>query len=143
MRMRIERIQLDPEVTIGDWFCDGEHVGYSCEDAVREQPGVPVAEWKVHGRTAIPYGSYQVEVTMSPRFKRLLPLLRDVPGFAGIRIHPGNDALDTEGCLLPGLARNPKGVGQSRLAFDDIFIRITRALAAGEEVWIDIVKADV
>lgn len=76
------------------WIC------YTLEDAVREVPGQPVAAWKVRGRTAIPYGSYGLVVTMSARFGKPLPLLVDVPGFAGVRIHGGNTAADTEGCIL-------------------------------------------
>lgn len=76
------------------WIC------YTLEDAVREVQGQPVAAWKARGRTTIPYGSYGLVVTMSVRFGKPLPLLVDVPGFAGVRIHGGNTAADTEGCIL-------------------------------------------
>ena len=59
---------------------------------------------KIKGKTAIPAGKYEVVVTMSNRFKRLMPLLLDVEGFDGIRIHGGNSHDDTDGCLL--IAKN-------------------------------------
>lgn len=138
MKIQLERVQLDPDVTIGALACDGEFVCWVCEDPVREVPGQPVATWKVPGKTAIPAGSYRVDVTMSARFKRMLPILIAVPGFEGVRIHPGNTAADTEGCLLPGRLRLGKSVGQSRLAFDDLFARINEAVRRRELVTIDI-----
>ena len=58
---------------------------------------------KLYGQTAIPRGSYECVYTYSNRFKKMLPLLKDVPGFDGIRIHSGNSAKDTLGCILVGL----------------------------------------
>ncbi len=68
------------------------------EDKVRDL----TKEKKVPGKTAIPAGTYKVALTYSARFKRMLPLLLDVPYFTGIRIHAGNTHEDTEGCLLLG-----------------------------------------
>jgi hypothetical protein len=82
------------------WLC------YTLEDPVREVPGQPVTNWKVPGQTAIPRGTYGLTVTRSVRFSAkaghdvFLPLLADVPGFSGVRIHGGNTAADTEGCIL-------------------------------------------
>ena len=59
-------------------------------------------EKKVYGETAIPYGTYKVILSYSPKFKRILPELLDVPCFTGIRIHRGNTEKDTAGCLLVG-----------------------------------------
>jgi hypothetical protein len=141
MRMLLSRVQLDPEVTIGELSIDGKHECFVCEDTVREVLGQPVESWKVHGKTAIPYGVYQVVITWSNRFGRLLPLLVDVPGFQGIRIHPGNSASDTEGCLLPGLVRSAMGVGHSRPACDYLIPKIDRAIKSGEGCSIEIVCA--
>ena len=68
-------------------------------------------------------------------------LLLAVPGFEGVRIHPGNTAADTEGCLLPGRVRLGKSVGQSVLAFNDLFARINDAQRRRELVTIDIFRA--
>lgn len=140
MKMQLERVQQDADVTIGALACDGAFVCWVCEDAVREVPGQPVEAWKVPGKTAIPAGHYRIEVTMSARFKRLLPILIAVPGFEGVRIHPGNTAADTEGCLLPGRVRLGKSVGQSVLAFNDLFARINDAQRRRELVTIDIFR---
>jgi hypothetical protein len=138
MLLQLERVQRDADVTIGALSVDGDFECWVCEDAVREVPGQPVSAWKVYAKTAIPVGTYTVLVTPSARFKRDLPLLDAVPGFAGIRIHPGNTAADTEGCLLPGEMRLAKSVGRSVVAFDRLFAKIRAAKARGERVVIEI-----
>lgn len=88
------RKEFTQEVTLGELYIDNEFSCFVLEDAVRPE--------KIYGETAIPAGEYQILLTISPRFKRVLPLLVDVPGFDGIRIHPGNSHEDTHGCLLVG-----------------------------------------
>lgn len=132
MKLELERVQNDPSVTIGSLRVDGEWAAWTCEDTVRP-PGV-----KVRGQTAIPAGTYKVVITESARFKRPLPLLLDVPMFEGIRIHPGNTAADTEGCILVGLDRLGSSIGRSRLAFNALFAQIKDALNRREEVTIEI-----
>src|SRR5262245_36703719 len=116
----LTRLQCDSDVTIGELTIGGHHVAWTCEDTVREVPGEPVEKWKVKGSTAIPVGRYRIERTFSQRFQHTTPQLLDVPGFDGIRIHPGNSAADTEGCVLPGLVRRDKGVGESQLAYREV-----------------------
>ena len=132
MQLRLRRLQLDPDVTIGQLLIDGEPYCWICEDTVRPE-GV-----KVKGDTAIPYGRYRVDYTFSNRFQRMMPILLDVPMFEGIRIHTGNTSADTEGCLLPGLTRLEKGVAKSRIACGPLYDQIAASIAAGEEVWITI-----
>jgi len=132
----LTRVQLDPDVTIGDLTIGGHHIAWVCEDAVREIPGEPVESWKIKGKTAIPYGRYRIQRTFSNRFQRTTLQLMDVPGFLGIRIHAGNDALDTEGCPLPGLERRPKGVGSSLLAVMEIDKWFDAIERQNNEAWI-------
>src|SRR3972149_10690167 len=95
MELLLQRKIFTDKSTIGELFVDGVFECFTLEDVVRDDE-------KIKKVTAIPDGIYTVLVTWSPRFKRQLPLLIDVPGFDGIRIHPGNTADDTEGCLLVG-----------------------------------------
>jgi len=134
MQLRLERVQIDHDVTIGSLSADGVWQCWTLEDVVRPK-GV-----KVPGQTAIPAGRYRVVITPSPRFKRDLPLLVDVPNFAGVRIHPGNTAADTEGCILVGAERGADGksIGRSRVAFDNLFIKLTDVLARREQIWLEI-----
>ena len=138
--MILERLQLDPDVTIGALSIDGDFECWIVEDRVREVAGQPVSAWKVPGQSAIPRGTYKVTITPSNRFKRDLPLLLNVPGFDGIRIHPGNTAADTEGCLLPGSGTDHTlHVFNSRIAFEVLFNKLEAASERGEDVWITIV----
>lgn len=123
MELLLNRIKLEPDVTLGELFVDGVFECFICEDTMRIDKG----EEKVHGATCIPAGTYDLFITMSARFQRMLPLLVNVPQFEGIRIHPGNTAADTDGCLLPGKVRMPKGVGTSRVAFDALFAKLNTA----------------
>jgi Family of unknown function (DUF5675) len=138
MTLRLVREPSRGGATLSVWFVDGHFECFGIEDQIREEAGEPVAAWKVRGQTAIPAGRYRVTVTDSARFGRRLPLLVDVPGFTGVRIHPGNTIADTEGCLLPGRVRASGRVSESRIAFDRVFAKIAEALGRREDVWIDV-----
>lgn len=133
MKLRLVRKTYTDESTIGDLLINDELYCKTLEDRVR-QPGV-----KVPGVTAIPSGVYQVIVTPSPRFKCLMPLLINVPQFEGIRIHWGNKAMDTDGCILVGKTEAKDFIGQSREQYADLFDKIQAALNAKEHVTIEIV----
>ena len=140
MKLRLERPdRTDSACTIGEILVDGQEECYSLEDKVREIEGQPVEAWKVAKETAIPKGSYNVVVTYSNRFQRDLPLLENVPGFSGVRIHPGNTTEDTEGCILVGRGRTEKTVTESRAAFNALYAKIEQALQDGDHVTIEIV----
>lgn len=135
MKLALSRRPSANGCTIGNLELNGVHECFTCEDVVR-----PPGE-KVYGQTAIPAGTYRVIITQSLRFKRRLPLLLDVPGYEGVRIHPGNTAADTEGCILPGRGFLPDRVTQSVLAFDALFAKMEKAEAAREDIWIEIKSA--
>jgi hypothetical protein len=80
---------------------------------------------------AIPAGKYRVAITNTPKFGCPMPLLLEVPGFEGVRIHPGNTTADTEGCILVGATRATVSIGQSRAAFDQLCAKLRIARAAG------------
>lgn len=128
--------------TTGKYFVDGEFECFVLEDVDRhltqEDPLDHIESHKVFGSTAIPTGRYQITVSHSAHFNRDLPHINDVPGFAGILVHPGNKAADTEGCNLPGETRTTDFVGSSVIAFEKLFTKIKAAIANGEEVWITI-----
>ena len=134
----LTRIQCDSDVTIGELYIGGHRICFVLEDPVREVEGQPVESWKIKGETAIPRGRYRVERTFSNRFGHTTPQLLEVPGFQGVRIHPGNTTADTEGCLLPGLERLASSVGSSQLAYCEILKWIDTIEQNGDEVWIEI-----
>lgn len=138
MEITLTPVSKTSNSTISTVKVNGMFECYALEDTVREVKGQPVSQWKVAGKTAIPAGRYKVIVDMSNRFKRELPLLVNVPGFAGVRIHPGNSSADTEGCILPGASHSTDWVGESKKAFASLFDKIRDALAEGDTVWLEI-----
>ena len=126
------------DTTIGDVTLNDSPVCCTCEDTIREVPGVPVHVWKQPGRTAIPQGIYRIVVTQSARFHRALPLLLDVPGFTGVRIHAGNTNADTDGCILAGMSQSGGVLFRSRDAVAAWQARIETALLAGQVVLLDV-----
>ena len=108
MEVLIDRAWKKDGYTISRLYVNGELFGCNTlEDADRglsqDMHLEEIKKKKAYGQTAIPRGSYECVYTYSKRFKKMLPLLKDVPGFDGIRIHSGNSAKDTEGCILVGL----------------------------------------
>ena len=103
MKLTLKRIALRETYTIGKLFIDGIFFSNTLEDTVRDLDKDGVCENKIWGETAIPYGTYKVCLTMSPKFHQLLPRLMNVKGFEGILMHAGNTSLDTHGCILLGM----------------------------------------
>lgn len=106
MKIEVKRIYKGEEYTIGKMYVNGEYFCDTLEDKVRDlnKDGDlnDKGEGKVYAETAIPYGEYEVVVNHSPKFKRMLPRLLNVPHFEGILIHRGNTAKDSAGCILVG-----------------------------------------
>lgn len=129
MRLQLKRIAFEETYTIGKLSIDGIKFCDVLEDRVRPD-GV-----KVYGETAIPQGTYRVIITYSDRFKRKLPLLLNVPMFKGIRIHAGNTAVDTHGCILVGVNSEKGKVTQSKFTFYNLFKILEKA---NSDIFIDI-----
>jgi len=108
------------------------------EDEVREQAGVPVSKWKRPGITAIPVGTYRVIAELSNRFGPDTLTLTEVPGYKYIRIHGGNLATHTEGCLLPGYRSGTQSIVRSQSALTMLKGYILPALLAKEAVYWEI-----
>jgi len=135
MNLILKRFEFGPTYTISKLYNGEEYLCYVLEDKVREVDDKPVKEWKVANVTAIPKGTYKLIINMSARFKKELPLLLDVPGFAGVRIHSGNTSKDTEGCLILGTTwAGGDFVGGSKIAFDKVF----SLLKTGKDITITI-----
>lgn len=117
--------------TLGDMFLDNVKFCYTVEDEI--QKGA-----KIDGRTAIPCGRYRLTTSFSNRFQRVLPLVLDVPGFSGIRIHGGNRAEDSHGCILVGKVRTRNGVANCPDTVRRIIESIEDAADLGIETWLEI-----
>lgn len=83
MEIKVERTFLGSDYTVGKMYIDGEYFSDTLEDTVRDL----TKEKKVYGKTAIPAGRYEVILNYSPKFKKELPRLLNVPHFDGILIH--------------------------------------------------------
>lgn len=127
--MILTRNTMTDRSTIGDLFLDGKFQCYTLELTCRKQVGV---------KNCIPAGKYEVQITYSTRFKRDMPLLLDVPGYEGIRIHTGNSESNTDGCILVGNSKTNDWVGESVAAFNDLYPKIEERLKLGK-LYIEIV----
>ena len=134
MELRVQRIAKRESYTIGRLYIDGKYFCDTLEPKVRDLS----KEAKVKGRTAIPTGRYRVYLTYSPRFKRILPLLEDVPHFTGVRIHRGNTAKDTEGCILVGFNREIGKVLDSAATEQRLMAVLQNAVNKGEQIYITV-----
>lgn len=142
MKMLLKRRFLGDNYTIGTLFINGERFCDTLEDKNRDinrNGKFDGKEKKVQGETCIPFGTYKVTLNLSPRFKRPLPRLLDVPNFEGVLIHRGNTAKDTEGCILVGENKVKGKVINSTPYEVELVRRCADAIANKEEITIDIV----
>ena len=135
MKLTLKRIALRQTYTIGRLYVDGNYFCDTLEDTVRDlnkNGKFDNGEKKVHSKTAIPYGAYEIKWTYSPRFKKYTPQLMNVPSFEGIRIHAGNTSADTEGCLLLGENKQVGKVLNSRATINKFYPIIKEACSKGK-----------
>ena len=105
MNLTLKRLNLTPNYTEGELYVNNVYFCKTLEDANRDlnkNGQFDNSEKKVYGETCIPYGKYKIILSYSPKFKRELPEILDVPNFQGIRIHRGNKVADTLGYILCG-----------------------------------------
>lgn len=126
MRLILKRIHFGDTFTVGQLYEETAYglspLCYTLEDKVRQVEGQPVSSWKVQNETAIPRGTYPVSITFSNRFQTRLPLLSNVDGYTGVRIHSGNSSKNTEGCILVGMTWDGKSdwIGSSKVAMSSL-----------------------
>ena len=142
MEITIKRKFKGNNYTIGSLYIDGKYFCDTLEDIDRgltdSMSDSYIATIKVINQTAIPIGTYKVTITYSNRFKKLLPLINNVKGFSGIRIHSGNTKEDTSGCILVGFNTEVGKVVNSKVTYDKLFNLLQDNLNKGEQVKIKI-----
>jgi hypothetical protein len=142
MKLSLKRFEFGPEATVGKLSVNGAFFCFTLEDRVRE------GAIKVEGTTAIPEGHYGVDLTFSPKFQKVMPLLRNVPRFEGVRIHTGNTSKDTDGCVLVGrhwgkLNSGSLVIDESRLAYEGLFKMLSEAKQKGEAIELEVSRDGV
>ena len=130
MKLLLKRVAFEDTYTIGKLYVDGELFCDTLEDKNRDlnHDGdlSDKGESKVFGQTCIPFGTYKVIINMSSRFKKEMPLLLNVPGFEGIRIHPGNTDVDTHGCILVGRNTEKGKITSSAITYASLFEKMRK-----------------
>ncbi len=118
MKLLIQRDLHRPLSTGGRLYIDGV---YACDTLEPPKP--------------IPAGTYKVIINQSARFKRLMPLYLNVPGYEGVRLHWGNKPTDSIGCTLVGVRTgDPDWVGTSRDTFARVYAHLLAAFTAGQAI---------
>lgn len=153
MKLLVDRAWKKETYTISRLFVDGKRFYEIIEDRDRGLKKSDTISYimskKIHSETAIPSGEYKVRMdVVSPKYQAVkwyndlckgrMPRLEGVPGFDGILIHPGNTALDSSGCLLPGRNTKVGQVTQSRETFAALYKQMKAAFDRGEEITIEI-----
>lgn len=131
MTLRLVREIFLEDRTLSKLYINDEYFCDVLEDTDRglyfTQPLKEIEKAKVYGKTAIPRGVYEIVISYSNKFQQLLPLLLNVPEYAGIRIHSGVTPEHTLGCLLPGKLSG-KVMVNSRSTFKKLFAKISEAI---------------
>lgn len=139
MIITLRRIAMKDTYTIGKLYIDGVYFCDTVEDKDRglddSMEESTIKSRKVYGETAIPLGTYKIEITYSPKFKKNLPLLYNVKGFEGIRIHSGNTAKDSLGCIIVGKNKKVGMVLDSRSTMTKLMKILTNTK---ENIWLTI-----
>lgn len=156
MEIRVRRIALKEKYTIGKMYINDTYFCDVLEDKVRDlnKNGVfDNGETKVYGRTAIPYGTYEITMDVkstkfsdfeqypwAKEYDGYLPRLTNVPLFVGVLLHVGNSDVDSSGCLLVGENKVVGKVINSTITFRRLMNEyLVPAKNRGEKIYITIV----
>lgn len=149
MELKLNRIFLGNDYTIGELYVNDNYLCDTLEDKVRELPATcPYTpkyqnckcKEKVYSETAIPAGTYKVKLTYSNKYKKIMPEICDVPHFLGIRIHSGNKSADSAGCVLVGEwdGKTPNWISNSRVNYNKLYDLLKSASDSKEDINITI-----
>ena len=130
MKLKLIRTWYADTYTIGKLYIDGVYFADTLEDKNRDVDKNGIfnnGEKKVYGKTCIPFGTYKVILSMSSKFKKILPLLLNVPQFDGIRIHSGNTDEDSSGCILVGINDIKGRISKSTITFNSLMTKLSKA----------------
>lgn len=139
MKLKLLRTTTAPTFTEGKLYIDDVHECYTVENVDRQLELFP--QDKVYGLSAIPRGIYPISITYSPRFKRNLISINNVPNFTGVRFHSGNSSKDSDGCPVVGSTNeldDDDWVGGSRIAYKALHSKVERALSDGVVVTLEV-----
>ena len=152
MKLKIWRKWPKKGYTIGIFYISGKKLSEVLEDEdrglVQTMPTGKINQIKVYGKTAIPKGTYKVVLSVSPKFKDrpwakkwggLVPEIRDVKGWTGVRIHPANSASELLGCCAPGDNLKVGKVLNSTKRYDELMKQLVPVWEKGEDITIEIV----
>lgn len=157
MILHLQRIARRDKYTIGRLYIDGVRFCDILEDTDRgltsEMTEAEIKRRKVYGKTAIPTGTYDVQLSYSPKFanrpwvtkyRGMLPLINGIPGFSRVFLHVGNTADDTDGCPLLGQNTIVGKVTQSTVTFQQFMDQfVMRALARKDKIRIKVSRTYV
>lgn len=131
MEILLQRVAKKDKYTIGKLYINDQYFCDTLEDTDRgltqSMTEQQIKSKKVYGETAIPTGIYRIIISYSNRFKKQMPLLLNVPGFSGIRIHTGNTEKDSLGCILVGKNKAVGKVLESRDTYSKLFSILQKA----------------
>lgn len=142
MKILIRRIAKRNTYTIGKLYINNEYFCDTLEDKDRglteSMSKEEIQKIKIKGETCIPLGTYSISITYSNRFQKKMPLINNVKGFDGIRIHSGNTDKDTEGCILVGENKVVGKVINSKVTYNKLYTILNKALSKKELITLTI-----
>lgn len=144
IKLTLKRFAFKDKYTIGRLYINGLYFCDTLEDKDRGlydwlSEGY-IKEIKVKHQTAIPYGIYKVLWSYSPKYKRMMPEVLNVKGFSGIRIHSGNTADDSSGCILLGFNKEVGKVLDSKKTCKKFYEIIEECYNKGASIQLEILK---